>query len=157
MSRVNFDFKNFDRFTKNFEKFQKEFDPFCRRFLLDQAMIALADTKAMTPVKTGDLRNRWELSQVFKTTKGYYIQIFNTLEYASYVEDGHRQQVGRFVPGIFVGGKFVYQKGAKSGMVLKKPWVNGFHMCRIAVDRVQDNMQQKFDQAFKSFCGRNQL
>ena len=46
MSRVNFDFKNFDRFTKNFEKLQKEFDPFCRRFLLDQAMIALADTKA---------------------------------------------------------------------------------------------------------------
>ena len=148
---IKFDHKDFDKFLKNFENLEKDYDLFCSQFLLKEAMKVLADTKALTPVKTGDLRNRWELTQVFKTAKGYYIQIFNSLEYASYVEDGHRQQVGRFVPGIFVGGKFVYTKGAKSGIVLKKPFVNGFHMCRIAIDRYDDTIKANFEAAFKAF------
>ena len=75
---IKFDHKDFDKFLKNFENLEKDYDLFCRQFLLKEAMKVLADTKALTPVKTGDLRNRWELTQVFKTAKGYYIQIFNS-------------------------------------------------------------------------------
>jgi len=44
----------------------------------------------------------------------YSITITNSVEYASYVESGHRQQPGRFVPAI--------------GKRLKKSWVEGQFM-----------------------------
>ena len=47
------------------------------------------------------------------------------MEYASYVEYGHRQRPGRFIPGYWEGNQFIYQKGAKEGMVLKAGWVKG--------------------------------
>ena len=43
--------------------------------------------------------------------KEYSLDITNPVHYASYVEFGHRQEVGRFVPAI--------------GKRLKKPWVEG--------------------------------
>lgn len=151
MSKAKFDSSGMEETVKSFKKFTKEYDSFCRKFLLRQAQKVLVQTKMLTPVKTGDLRNRWELTSVRKVRGGYRIQIFNTLYYASYIEDGHRQKVGRFVPGVFVNGTFQYQKGAKSGIVLKKPFVNGFHMCRISMNRVDETMQSDFNRAFKQF------
>ena len=108
---IKFDHKDFDKFLKNFENLEKDYDLFCRQFLLKEAMKVLADTKALTPVKTGDLRNRWELTQVFKTAKGYYIQIFNSLEYASYVEDGiGNKSVDLFLEFLLVGSLFIQKE-----------------------------------------------
>ncbi len=48
---------------------------------------------------------------------GYYIiRIINPVKYASYVEYGHRQTPGRYVPAL--------------GKQLKKGWVNGRYMMR---------------------------
>lgn len=48
---------------------------------------------------------------VERTNRNYSITITNPVHYASFVESGHRQQVGRFVPAI--------------GKRLKKSWVEG--------------------------------
>lgn len=64
-------------------------------------MRCMLKTKMRTPVDTGLLRNSWQLSNVFKKSNSeYYIVLFNPVLYASYVEYGHRQEVGRFVPQI---------------------------------------------------------
>ena len=154
MSSIKFNVSEFERFVKNFQQFSGGLDKFVRNFLLEQANIALANTKAKTPVKTGDLRNRWELTNVTKKGNNYEIQIFNTLYYASYIEDGHKQRVGRFVPGVIDANGFHYVKGAKTGIVLKRPFINGFHMCRISLNDLDLSMRTKFENAFKSYRER---
>ena len=66
----------------------------------------------------GDLRRGWTIGSVTKTGTGYQIEVINPTEYASYVELGHRQEPGRFVPMI--------------GKQLKKGWVPGKFMLTIS-------------------------
>ena len=46
----------------------------------------------------------------------YHADIYNNIEYAPYVENGHRQEVGRYVPAI--------------GKRLVRSFVEGKHMLR---------------------------
>ena len=50
----------------------------------------------------------------------YVINVFNNIFYCTYVENGHRQTPGRYVPAI--------------GKRLKKSWVPGKHMLKLSVD-----------------------
>ena len=56
-------------------------------------------------------------------------EVGSNVEYAKFVNDGHwtnpKGVERRFVPGYWVGDRFVYEPGAKTGMVLKQHWVNG--------------------------------
>lgn len=63
-----------------------------------------------TPVDNGTLRRSWDV-EVKEMSNGYEITVKNSAEYASYVEYGHRQTPGRYVPAI--------------GKRLKKSWVDG--------------------------------
>lgn len=59
------------------------------------------------------------------------LEVGTNVEYAGYANDGHwtckAGEIGRFVPGVWSGGRFIYQKGAKTGMYLKQQWVEGSH------------------------------
>lgn len=55
---------------------------------------------------------------VKKVGDKYIIDITNPIEYASYVEYGHRQTPGKYVPSI--------------GKRLKKGWVDGHHMLSLS-------------------------
>lgn len=154
MSTVSLNISDYVDKYKKFASFTKNYDSFLRNFLVREGNIVLANTKRLTPVRTGDLRNRWEITNVTKTVQGYQIQIFNTLYYASYIEEGHRQRVGRFVPGVIVNGQFQFKKGATSGIVLKRPFINGFHMCQISLEQLDANMRRDFEQALKAYLLR---
>lgn len=71
----------------------------------------------------GTLRNNWKTSQIVFRGGEYRITVYNPIKYASYVEYGHRQQVGRFVPQI--------------GKRLKSGWVEGQFMLKISEEEVQ--------------------
>ena len=71
----------------------------------------------------GTLRRGWQVNSVkVKRRKGagatYEVEIINPVEYASYVEYGHRQRPGRYVPQI--------------GKTLKRGWVPGRFMLTIS-------------------------
>lgn len=70
------------------------------------------------------------------------LEVGTNVKYASYVNDGHytckEGEIGRFVPGMWQGKKFVYQKGAKTGMYLKQRWVNGKHYWESAWKLLED-------------------
>ena len=60
------------------------------------------------------------------------LEIGTNVKYAKWVNDGHYANPQgvekRFVPGVWTGdGKFRYQPGAKTGMVLKQQFVQGKH------------------------------
>ena len=67
----------------------------------------------------------------------YVIEIVNPVEYASYVEYGHRQEPGRFIPGYWESDRFVYDPDAEGGMVLKKNWVKGRYMLTISTQELE--------------------
>ncbi len=67
----------------------------------------LRKTKIKTPVgKTRMLRRGWKVDPAGKTASGYQITISNPIEYASYVEYGHRTRNRRG----WVNGKFMLTK-----------------------------------------------
>ena len=53
----------------------------------------LEDVKQRTPVKTGNLRDHWDLDNanvvVQEDSEGFFILLVNTSEYAEWVEKGH--------------------------------------------------------------------
>jgi hypothetical protein len=94
---VALDYREFEAMLNNFKQVQKNYEQFIRKFLLEQGLRALAQVKKLTPVDNGDLKNAWELSEVMRKGDELYIVLFNRMEYASFVEDGHMQH-RRFLP-----------------------------------------------------------
>lgn len=73
--------------------------------------------------------------KVTRTGDMYTIEIVNPVEYAPYVEYGHRQEPGRFVPAI--------------GKRLKKGWVEGRFMLTISSQEVQRDAPRILEQKLK--------
>lgn len=71
----------------------------------------------------GTLRRNWTVGEIQRTGDVYEIEIINPTDYAEYVEYGHRQEPGRYVPAI--------------GKTLKRAWVSGTFMMTISVEKVQ--------------------
>ena len=63
--------------------------------------------------------------KIDKVGTNYIIEIINPVEYASYVEFGHRQNVGKYVPAI--------------GKRLKQGWVEGQFMLTISEDEIRQS------------------
>lgn len=147
---MGFDSRVLEALLDAFKDLQKQHETFIRNFLTEMGLRALAQTKTLTPVDTGNLRNRWELSQVFRKGGELYIVIFNPVIYASFVEDGHMQHK-RWLPGEWVGKRFKYIKGHDKGMMLTERWVPGYHMARISINKIERELPMRYDRAFKEF------
>lgn len=73
--------------------------------------------------KGGTLRKGWSANPAVKRGTEWRAAIYNPLEYAAYVEHGHRQTPGRYVPAI--------------GKRLKRSWVPGQHMLRDSLTGIE--------------------
>ncbi len=154
---VNVDFRELEDLQKRIEQLSKPqmtkfFDDCCKEL----AARLLGKVIPATPVgdysrnvegyekEGGTLRRGWTANKeqdprafayslpVHKVSDGYIITVKNVVEYASFVEYGHRQTPGRFVPAIgkklkssFVEGKFMLTKseielGAELPMIIKR-------------------------------------
>lgn len=71
----------------------------------------------------GSLRDAWTILPVEKHGDVYEITVVNNLDYVSYVEYGHRQTPGRYVPAL--------------GKSLKVSWVKGRFMLTISEQEVK--------------------
>lgn len=72
----------------------------------------------------GDLRKSWTIKAVTKQGNNFVCEIINPVKYASYVEYGHRQEPGRFVPQI--------------GKRLTDSWAEGKFMLTISEKEIQN-------------------
>lgn len=149
----NFDYKDFEEYVTKFEKMTRDFETFLKTFLLQQAQRCINEAKKNTPVDTGALRASWGIGSqtlVLKSSldefgkqnvsidtenstiadisvvgDNFEVTIWNGMDYASYVEYGHRTTSGGFVQGVF--------------------------MLTISIDKVSRAMPSRFQTAFKQF------
>lgn len=70
----------------------------------------------------------------------YIVWLINVVEYSAYVEYGHRQMPGRFVPAI--------------GKRLKKSWVEGRHMLQISMKEVEDALPKFLDVKLQEYLNQ---
>ena len=136
------DFRELERLGKRLEQLSAvDFDAFCRQMANELAGRLLRKVVKRTPVgvkpsvddpilgkywsgyQGGSLRDAWTVLPIEKNGDSYTIIVINNLEYASYVEYGHRQTPGRFVPAI--------------GVRLKRAWVPGRYMMTISAQELE--------------------
>ena len=91
------------------------------------------------PVDHGLLK-QWAVTSQTDTE----IEIRSPAKYAGYVNYGHSQQPGRFIPGTWQGDKFRYNPKAKTGMVLKKSHVSGKHFVEASIRATQPRIKEFF-------------
>lgn len=85
----------------------------------------------------GTLRDAWKVLPIEKQGNDYVITIVNNTEYASYVEYGHRQKPGRYVPAL--------------GVELKESWVPGRFMLRLSLEDLEKNTPQWVEKKLNRF------
>lgn len=122
-SKIKVQFNGLKEFQKTIENIEKEKEQLMIDTIKELAARLLRKVIKRTPSDTGNLRRNWTVSDVRKNGGNYEIEVSNSTEYASYVEFGHRQTPGRFVPAI--------------GKRLKKSWVKGKFMLTISEDELK--------------------
>lgn len=96
--------------------------------------------KSVTDHKGGELRRNWAVSEVIKTGGVYKVIVSNNTEYAAYVNYGHRQTPGRYVPAI--------------GKKLKASWVDGKFMLEISEQELKRIMPMYMSRKLDEYVRR---
>jgi hypothetical protein len=102
---MGFEYSDMKLFKENIIELNKIANQIQMKVASRVAQLAIRKVKKMTPVDTGDLRNNWKF-YVVKKGDTFFIHVYNQLEYASFVENGHRIVVAGQTVG-WVEGKFM--------------------------------------------------
>ena len=105
MGKVKADVKGLKALQKRLEKAADAAgkDAFYEAAVKELAARLLTLVKKRTPVLSGTLRRGWTVGEMKKMNDGYEIEVVDPIEYASYVEFGHRTPGGKgWVPGRFM-------------------------------------------------------
>lgn len=89
------DFKELKELRKRLEKETDSMDTFLEDMAKELAARLLRKVKNRTPVDTGTLRRGWTIGGITHEGGYYKVEVINPVEYASYVEYGHRTAGGR--------------------------------------------------------------
>lgn len=128
---MKIDTKDLKGYRNNLGKFKRVADEIFMEATYEAATRVFQAAVKNTPVDTGFLRESWNIDDVKKKGSVYEIEISNDVEYAAYVEYGHR---------IVSGGDTL-------------GWKDGVFMLTIAeknLEKVMDKIfQRKFEKRFK--------
>lgn len=128
---IKIDLKELKQFSKQLEELQKEIDDICMALTKEIAGRLLSKVIKRTPVGVykervgGTLRRGWSVKEVVKEGNNYIVEVFNPVEYASYVEYGHRTQN-------------------------HKSWVQGRFMLTISIKEINENLESIINKKLKA-------
>lgn len=88
----------------------------------------------------GTLRRGWTVGDIKKSGDSYQIEVINPTEYASYVEYGHRQTPGRYIPVL--------------GKSAKKAWVPGKFIMTISEKELQKMTPKLLEKKLEAYLRR---
>lgn len=141
MSSINIKYDGIKNILNQMESLQVKTREITMKCCHRLALRAVSIAKKGTPVMDGDLRKSWAASKPVMNGNVASCEMTNNMDYASWVEDGHRQ-VKRWVPGSWMGNRFIYNGNSESGMMLKPKWISGFHMGRRAINNIEANAKK---------------
>ena len=134
MADVTVDFRGFAELQKRIEELNGvQLQAAKQQSVKEMAAVYLAEAKRNTPTRgvqtverngvtittnSEHMKRSWNAGAVEQNGREYKVKVFNTASYASYVNDGHRQQPGRYVPIL--------------GKRLVKNWRDGLNMAEKA-------------------------
>jgi len=170
MSTVNFDMSELKQFFQQMEnaargKFKEDFTVWLEAIGFDFLRVVQDEIKNRKVIDSrllldsftkNDRGNIWRM-----LNSGLTLEVGTNVLYATWVEYGHTQKPGRFVPGYWEGGtfkeekiengkiipahweggKFIYDPSAESGMVLKAEKVDGKHYFKNSFDKYKTTFE----------------
>jgi hypothetical protein len=86
----DFDFSALKEFKGQLDRMQAAWPAFLDECIRELAARLLAKVVPRTPVDKGELRRGWTIGQIVRTPTGVEVEVINPVEYAPYVEFGHR-------------------------------------------------------------------
>ena len=107
---------------------------------LQRGWVSRTEAEAESGNGTPGAKEAYEYAQSLAVTKDgntYTIEIVNPVHYASYVENGHRQEVGRYVPAI--------------GKKLVNSWVDGKFMLKISEEELDSKVSLILEKKIEKF------
>lgn len=122
----SFDFEAWKQLNNDLKQLQQRTPQFFKECIKELAARLLAKTIARTPVDTGHLRQGWTVGEIVDNGSSYEVEIINPIEYAMYVEFGHRT------------------KGHNG-------WVNGRLMLTISVEELEREMPAFLEHKLQQF------
>ena len=85
------DYQQLLRLQRKLQRMEQKYEEFCRQMTKEIAARMLSKVIRRTPVDEGTLRRGWTVeANVRKNGNVYEIEVFNPVDYAQYVEFGHR-------------------------------------------------------------------
>ena len=127
---IKIDTKGLDGLLDKVESLSPRIDQAVYTAMADEGISWRDDVRDNTPVDTGDLRRSWTLTGPDKKGLKFEMDLANNLEYVEFVEYGHRQEPGRFVPAIgkrlvadYVPGSYMLRDGTRRLEETLKPAV----------------------------------
>lgn len=167
---VEFDMEDFAEFNRSLVKLSQSgsLQNFNKQVVKEMASVYVREAKLNTPVgkrsvkfmQNGQVqtkyfdsehtRQSWSVGRYRLDDRTGRIRVFNTSSYASFLNDGHRQEVGRFLPWIGQSKGGVMQGGR-----LKKPWVDGAYMHEKAEKALSKNAKRIMEITLKEWIKKH--
>lgn len=167
---VKFDLKDFTDFKDSLIKLSQSGDiqAFNKKVVENMASMYVREAKLNTPVgkrsvkfmhhgkiqtkyfNSEHTRQSWSIGKYQLNNTSGKVEVFNTSSYASFLNDGHRQEVGRFLPWIGQSKGGVMQGGR-----LKKPWVDGAYMHEKAEKALSKNAKRIMEITLKKWIEKH--
>lgn len=102
-------------------KYPKEFE----KLVIQMAYELEGRCKEKTPVDTSRLRDGWRVGQIKRKADGIYIEVYNDVEYAGYVNYGHRMGKTGHKEGVYMLELSMQEMQDRITPYLKS-WINKF-------------------------------
>lgn len=125
----DFEFGELKQFQRKLAEMDQSFPGFVEECIRELVGRLLAKTIARTPVDTGDLRRGWTIGPIQRVGDDYQVEIVNPMEYATYVEYGHRTKD-------------------------HKGWVEGRFMLTVSQAELEREMPAFLEQKLQQFMNR---
>lgn len=121
-----------------------EIEAMIDRILRSMALRGIEYLQDFTPVRTGEAARSYTMGSKKVAVRGTsFVRVGSRLPYVGYLNDGHQQRKGQFVPGEWKSGQFHYRPEAyPKGMVLTGKYVEGVHMFEKMLQHMDDDMQR---------------
>lgn len=124
-------------FLKKLKELGKDIEGLPEEVITEVSNRAVAYAKRRSPVITGKFRDAWNKGQVKKDSRGVECKIENTMDYASYVNYGHRTVDG---------------EGRTTGYVTSK---KGDHLLEKTLNYAEKKVKEKFRKMISEINARH--